>query len=311
MPANATPHYVGLDIAKDQLDYCINDTDEGKFPNTAEARARFIQQLLRLRTARVVCEASGGYEKIIVAELLAAGIEVCVAQPGRVRAFAYAEGLLAKTDRIDARLLRRYGEKIALRLAVPTDPAATVLRELLEHRRQLTTQLAEVEGRWGLAGPTLLKLLQRQKTFLQKQLKTVATMIDDHIDHDPDLRAKSERLQQITGVGPVLSATVLAYMPELGQITDAQLSALVGVAPFPKDSGTLHAPRHVRGGRSQVRHVLYMAAVAAARSNPILAAFYQRLLADGKPPKVCLVAVMRKLVCLMNRLIEDPNFVLA
>jgi transposase len=153
--------------------------------------------------------------------------------------------------------------------------------------------------------------LQRQKTFLQKQLKTVATMIDDHIDHDPDLRAKSERLQQITGVGPVLSATVLAYMPELGQITDAQLSALVGVAPFPKDSGTLHAPRHVRGGRSQVRHVLYMAAVAAARSNPILAAFYQRLLADGKPPKVCLVAVMRKLVCLMNRLIEDPNFVLA
>jgi len=176
MPANATPHYVGLDIAKDQLDYCINDTDEGKFPNTAEARARFIQQLLRLRTARVVCEASGGYEKIIVAELLAAGIEVCVAQPGRVRAFAYAEGLLAKTDRIDARLLRRYGEKIALRLAVPTDPAATVLRELLEHRRQLTTQLAEVEGRLGLAGPTLLKLLQRQKTFLQKQLKTVATM---------------------------------------------------------------------------------------------------------------------------------------
>jgi transposase len=311
MPANATPHYVGLDIAKDQLDYCISDTDEGKFPNTAEARARFIQQLLRLRTARVVCEASGGYERIIVAELLAAGIEVCVAQPGRVRAFAYAEGLLAKTDRIDARLLRRYGEKIALRLAVPTDPAATVLRELLEHRRQLTTQLAEVEGRWGLAGPTLLKLLQRQKTFLQKQLKTVATMIDDHIDHDPDLRAKSERLQQITGVGPVLSATVLAYMPELGQITDAQLSALVGVAPFPKDSGTLHAPRHVRGGRSQVRHVLYMAAVAAARSNPILAAFYQRLLADGKPPKVCLVAVMRKLVCLMNRLIEDPNFVLA
>ena len=311
MPANATPHYVGLDIAKDQLDYCISDTDEGKFPNTAEARARFIPQLLRLRTARVVCEASGGYEKVIVAELLAAGLEVCVAQPGRVRAFAYAEGLLAKTDRIDARLLRRYGEKIALRLAVPTDPAATLLRELLEHRRQLTTQLVEVEGRLGLAGPTLRKLLQRQMTFLQKQLKTVETMIDDHIDHDPDLRAKSERLQQITGVGPVLSATVLAYVPELGKIDNAQMAALIGVAPFPKDSGTLHAPRHVRGGRSQVRHVLYMAAVAAARSNPILAAFYQRLLADGKPPKVCLVAVMRKLICLMNRLIEDPDFVLA
>jgi transposase len=311
MPANADPHYVGLDIAKDQLDYCLSDTDEGRFPNTVAARAQFIKQLLSLRTARVVCEASGGYEKIIVAELLAAGLEVCVVQPGRVRAFAYAEGLLAKTDRIDARLLRRFGQKIAPRLAVPTDPAATTLRELLEHRRQLTTQLTEVEGRLALAGATLRKLLLRQKTFLQKQLKMVETMIDDHIDHDPDLRAKSERLQQITGVGPVLSATVLAYMPELGQITDAQLSALVGVAPFSKDSGLLHAPRHVRGGRSQVRHVLYMAAVSAARSNPILTAFYQRLLDDGKPAKVCLVAVMRKLVCLMNRLIQDPDFVLA
>lgn len=311
MPANATPHYVGLDIAKDQLDYCISDTDEGRFPNTTPARAAFIAQLKLLRTARVVCEASGGYEKIVVAELLAAGIEVCVVQPGRVRAFAYAEGLLAKTDRIDARLLRRYGEKITLRLAVPADPAATILRELLEHRRQLTTQLTEVEGRLALAGSTLRKLLQRQRTFLQKQIATVETMIDEHIDHDPDLRAKSTRLQQITGVGPVLSATILAYVPELGQIAAAQLSALIGVAPYPKDSGTTHGPRHVRGGRWQVRNVLYMAAVTAARSNPILAALYQRLLARGKPAKVCLVAVMRKLVGLMNRLIQDPDFVLA
>jgi transposase len=165
MPATATPHYVGLDIAKDQLDYCISETDEGFFSNTPESRAGFIKQLLLLGTARVVCEASGGYEKIIVAELLAAGIEVCVVQPGRVRAFAYAEGLLAKTDRIDARLLRRYGEKIAPRLAVPTDAAAATLRELIEHRRQLTTQQSEVDGRLALAGPTLRKLLQRQKTF--------------------------------------------------------------------------------------------------------------------------------------------------
>ena len=311
MPAKAEPHYVGLDIAKDQLDYCINDAAEGRTPNTPEARAGFIEKLKLLGTARVICEASGGYEKIVVAELLAAGIEMCVVQPGRVRAFAYAEGLLAKTDRIDARLLRRYGEKIAPRLAVPTDAATATLRELIEHRRQLTTQLSEVEGRLALAGPTLRKLLQRQKTFLQKQLKSVDAMIGDHINHDPDLRSKSERLQQVTGVGPVLSATLLAYVPELGKIESAQLSALIGVAPYPKDSGTMHAPRHVRGGRAQVRHVLYMAAVSAARSNPILAAFYQRLLANGKPAKVCLIAVMRKMVCLMNRLIKDPDFVLA
>ena len=311
MPANATPHYVGLDISKDLLDYCISDTNEGRFPNTAQARAAFIEKLKPLCTVRVVCEASGGYEKIVVAELLSAGLEVCVVQPGRVRAFAHAEGLLAKTDRIDARLLRRYGEKIALRLAVPTDPALATLRELIEHRRQLTTQLVEVEGRLALAGPTLHKLLDRQKSFLKKQIATVDAMIDKHIDQDPDLRSSSERLQQLTGVGRVLSSTVLAYVPELGKIEDAQLSALVGVAPFPKDSGKTQAPRHVRGGRSQVRHVLYMAAVSAARSNPILAAFYQRLRANGKPAKVCLVAVMRKMLCLMNRLIQDPDFVLA
>lgn len=259
----------------------------------------------------MVCEASGGYEKVIVAELLAAGIEVCVVQPGRVRAFAYAEGLLAKTDKIDARLLRRYGQKVQLRLAQPTDSSLTVLRELLEHRRALTTQLTEVEGRLPLAGATLAKLLGRQRTFLEKQILEVEKMIRAHIDNDPDLRDKDRRLQQIKGVGWVLSATLLAYVPELGKIDSAQLSALIGVAPHPKDSAKNHAPRHIRGGRSQVRHVLYMAAVSASRSNPILSAFYHRLKANGKPPMVCLVAVMRKMVCLMNHLIQDPNFALA
>jgi transposase len=311
MPAKAEPHYVGLDIAKDQLDYCWSEDEEGRLGNTPAERARFSQQLRARPGARVICEASGGYEKLIVAELLEAGVEVCVVQPGRVRAFAYAEGLLAKTDLIDARLLRRYGEKITPRLAVPSDPAAAVLRELLEHRRQLTTQLSELEGRVPLAGATLRTLLQRQGTFLKKQLAQVDKMIDRHIHDDPDLRTKSERLQQITGVGRVLSATILAYVPELGSIESAQLSALIGVAPFARDSGQTRTPRHVRGGRGPVRHVLYMAAVSAARSNPILSVFYQRLRSAGKPAKVCLVAVMRKLLCLMNRLIQKPNFVLA
>ena len=136
-------------------------------------------------------------------------------------------------------------------------------------------------------------------------------MLRQHIDHDPDLHNKSERLQQLKGVGPILASTLLAYVPELGKIESSQLSALIGVAPHPKDSGKIRAPRHVRGGRPQVRHVLYMAAVCASRANPILAAFYQRLRANGKPPMVCLIAVMRKMVCLMNRLIQNPDFVLA
>jgi transposase len=308
MPAKLPPTYVGLDISSDQLDYNWSDTEEGRWAYTTEGIAGLIKQLQGLVHARVICEASGGYEKRIVAELLQAGIEVCVVQPGRVRALAHAEGLMAKTDRIDARLLRRFGEKIQVRLAVPSDPALTTLRELLEHRRQLTTQLTEVSGRLPLAGQTLRKLLEKQRSFLEKQIAEVERMIKDHIDHHPDLKTKSDRLQEINGVGPVLSATVLAYVPELGQIESNQLSALIGVAPHPVDSGQRRGPRHVRAGRAQVRHVLYMAAVCAARTNPILSAFYQRLRANGKPAKVCLVAVMRKLVHLMNKLILNPNF---
>jgi transposase len=311
MPEKIEPDYVGLDIAAARLDYCLNETEEGDCPNDADGHRRLIVRLKELPHPRVICEASGGYEKIVVAELLKAGIEVCVVQPARVRALAYAEGLLAKTDRIDARLLRRYAQKVELRLAVPVDAAVALLRELLEHRRQLTTQLSEVEGRLPLAGPTFKKLLQRQETFLRKQIEQVEKMIRQHIDDDPDLRGKSERLQQVKGVGPILASTLLAYVPELGTIESPQLSALIGVAPHPKDSGKTRAPRHIRGGRPQVRHVLYMAAVCASRRNPILAAFYQRLKAKGKPPMVCLIAVMRKMVCLMNRLIQDPHFVLA
>jgi len=311
MPENAEPDYVGVDIAAERLDYCVNETTEGSLPNSSTGQAELIAKVKRLPHPRVICEASGGYEKLVVAELLAGGIEVCVVQPGRVRAFAYAEGLLAKTDRIDARLLRRYAQKVQLRLAVPVDAVLATLRELLDHRRALTTQLSEVEGRLPLAGATLAKLLGRQRTFLKKQIEQVEKTLRCHIDNDPDLRGKSERLQQIKGVGPILASTLLAFVPELGKIKSSQLSALIGVAPHPKDSGKSHAPRHVRGGRSPVRHVLYMAAVCAARCNPILAAFYQRLKANGKPAKVCLVAVMRKMVCLMNRLISDPNFTLA
>lgn len=311
MPDNTEPNYVGVDIAAERLDYCVNETDEGHYPNSSIGRAELIAKVKRLPRPRIICEASGGYEKLVVAELLAAGIEVCVVQPARVRALAYAEGLLAKTDKIDARLLRRYGQKVPLRLAVPVDASLATLRELLEHRRALTTQLSEVEGRLPLAGATLAKLLGRQRTFLKKQIEQVEKTLRRHIDDEPDLRSKSERLQQIKGVGPILAATLLAYVPELGKIKSAQLSALIGVAPHPKDSGKNRAPRHVRGGRSQVRHVLYMAAVCAVRFNPILAAFYQRLKANGKPSCVGLVAVMRKMVCLMNRLIQDPNFALA
>lgn len=311
MPENTTPHYVGLDVGKDKLDYCIDERTEGSCTNDLPGRTGLIKQLTGLKMARVICEASGGYERLVVAQMLEAGLEVCVVQPARVRAYANAEGLLAKTDRIDARLLRRFGEKMSPRLAVPVDEVRATLRELIEHRRQLTTQYVEIQERRRLAGKTLGKLLQHQGTFIKKQIEAVERMIEEYVDKDPDLRSKSERLQQVKGIGPILAATTLAYVPELGELSNAELSALIGVAPYAKDSCTITGRRHCRGGRAQVRHVLYMAAVSAARSNPILGGFYQRLLLKGKPAKVCIIAVMRKMACLMNRLISDPYFKLA
>ncbi len=311
MPDTAEPHYVGLEIAKAQLDYAVNDKEVAQVANTTEGHTQLIVVLRRLRHPRVVCEASGGYERLVVAALLAAGIEVCVVPAGRARSFADSEGLLAKTDRIDALMLRRYGRSVKLRLAVPEDPLCTELRDLLDRRRDLLERLSVVQCQQETARPTLVRYLKREQRFLEKELQALQHQIEKHIDRDPTLKQKYERLQEMKGVGPVLAATLLAYVPELGNLPDATLSALVGVAPFPKDSGKTRFPRHVRGGRAAVRHVLYMAAVCASRSNPILAAFYQRLKAKGKPAKVCLIAVMRKMLTVLNRLLAKPNFVLA
>ena len=305
------PSYVGLDVSKDRLDYTLDGTTVAQVPNTSAGQAALLKVLTACVQPRVVCEASGGYERALVVALLQAGVEVCVVQPGRVRAFAQAEGLLAKTDQLDARLLRRFGQQLQPRLQVPASPAATVLRELLDHRRQLTDQRVAVESRLSLAGPVMTGLLRRQLEFLAKQLAAVEKLIAEQIDRDPDLRQKSRRLQELAGVGPVLAATLLAYVPELGQVESPRLAALVGVAPYARDSGSSQRPRHVRGGRGAVRHVLYMAAVAATQYNPVLRAFYERLRAKGKPAKVALVAVMRRMLAVLNRLIADPKFQLA
>jgi transposase len=307
-PKKAT--YAGVDVSKDRLDYALPDQRWGHVPNTAGGHEQLLELLREHPGVRVICESTGGYERAMIAALVQAGVEACLVQPARVRAFAHAEGLLAKTDRIDAALLRRFGETMRPRLVVPENPAAATLRELLEHRRALSDQLVAVQNRLELAGTTLRKLLGRQQTFLKKELASVEAMIEVHIAQDPDLRGKAERLQQMQGVGPVLAATLLAYVPELGQIESAQLSALLGVAPFARDSGTSSKRRHVRGGRAVVRHVLYMAAVAASRFNPVLSVFYRRLVAAGKPKMVCLVAVMRKMLGVLNKLIADPQFAL-
>jgi len=303
--------YVGLDVSKDRLDYTVDGERCHHVSNTEIGLRKLTAELSRLDPpARVVCEATGGYERAAVAALLMAKLEVCVVNPGRVRAYAQAEGLLAKTDKLDARLLKRFGERVRPRLHAPMDEAAVTLRELLEYRRQTSDQLVAVRNRMELAGKVLRPLLQTQARFLEEKLAEADRLIREHIEHDDNLRDKAQRLRQLNGVGPVLAATLLAYVPELGHIEDKSLSSLVGVAPFARDSGNTNRKRRVRGGRSVVRHVLYMAAVAAIKHNRLLGEFYQRLRNAGKPACVALVAVMRKMLGVLNRLLADPHFIL-
>lgn len=303
--------FVGLDISKARLDIHISGKHHEE-RNTPEGHAAFIKHLHPLHRHRVICEATGGYETAVVAALLAADIEVRVVQPARVRHFANAKGWLAKNDRIDARLLAAFGENIRPRLEVPTSPESIRLREMLDYRRITGDQITGLNNRLGLASGYLRERLEARITALEADFKSVEKAIAGHIAADVDLAAKARRMTQLKGVGPVLAATVLAYLPELGKIEDKMVASLVGVAPHPKDSGTSKFRRRVSGGRGQVRNVLYMAAISGARSNPLLKAFYERLKNDkGKPHKVAIVAVMRKMLIVLNKLLANPQFSLA
>lgn len=308
---NPNPTFVGLDISKARLDTHVSGRHR-EDANQKEGHATLIGHLLTLSRPRVICEATGGYEKAVVAALLAAGIEVCVVHPARVRSFACARGLLAKNDRIDAELLSSFGETMNPELELPTTPELVRLREMIDFRRITSESISEARTRIELATGYLKENLQARIEALKADFKKVEKDIASHVATHPELDTKARRMRELCGVGPVLAATLLAYLPEIGGTDEKKIASLVGVAPHPKDSGTTKARRRVIGGRSQVRNVLYMAAVAGARSNPILKKFYDRLRTEkGKPHKVAIVAVMRKMICVINKLLLDPQFSLA
>jgi transposase len=302
--------YVSLDISKARLDYAIAGQSCRQVPNTATGITKLISRIRPLPGVRVVCEASGGYERRLLAQLHAERLPVCRLQPGRVRHFARAEGTLAKTDRIDVGVIYRYACSMNPRVEQPPAPEVTALRELMDYRRHLVEQRTQTGHRLETAGETLRPLLQRQHAQLEAEVAEADKLLAQHLREHPALSIKAARLQELQGVGPVLATTLLAYLPELGHEDDKRIAALVGVAPYAHDSGETSGPRHARGGRIEVRNVLYMAAVSASQHNPVLAAFHQRLLDSGKPSKVCLTAVMRKMITVLNRMLRDPHFTL-
>ncbi|HWC60070.1 MAG TPA: IS110 family transposase [Verrucomicrobiae bacterium] len=303
--------YVGLDVAKSSLQL---DVAGKSFPltNDSAGHTQLLKLLSRHCRAHVVCEATGGYERPVVRILHAAAQPVSIVEAGRVRNFAKAKGLRAKTDPIDAAILSEYGRTFTPAATLAPSATQARLNELSQRRLQLIeARIAETNR----AAHYTDKLLQRQtrqlQKLLEKQIASCDTAIAELIAADPDLKVRAQRLDDIPGVGLVTAATVLAQVPELGKLSDHAAAALVGVAPYNRDSGAQTGNRHITGGRKIARRALYMAALSAVQFDPILKAFYLRLRTAGKKPKVALVAAMRKLVILMNRLLKNPQFQLA
>jgi transposase len=312
MNKNQEITYVGVDVAKLTIEVATHSTKSLSLPNELVGHQKLVSWLKKLeKPVRIVCEATGGYEKNMMLVLMGAGFEVCRVNPRRVRLLALSLGRIAKTDPIDARLLAEYGRIAQPRVTESLPPSNEKLRAFFDRRQQLV-ELRVMEGnRLQTADDTLRPLIHQMIGFLEKQITTIEQLIDEHIEADTVLKTKIARMEKIKGVGRVTSTVLLAHLPELGTLDRRQVAALAGVAPFNRDSGPVQAKRFITGGRAEVRKILYMAATAAARFNHILKAFYNRLIANGKKPKVAIVAVMRKLIILLNQILKNPSFSLA
>lgn len=308
MSAQDCPLYIGVDVAK--LSLAIQFPDRLRSTaNTPAAHTALIADFKRLGAVHVVCESTGGYERALVLALHAAGIAVSAINARQIRDFARACGHLAKTDDLDATIIRDYGCRLQPRPDPAPAPGEPEFADLIRARQDLVALITdEINRREHARLPALLKLSHSRQRHLEKQLASLDALIDAHVSAQADLAAKTERLQQVCGVGRVTALTVVALMPELGTLRDNEAAALAGVAPMNRDSGQHRGQRHIHGGRAALRRVLYMAALTATVHNPILKAFYHRLRQKGKPAKLALTAVMRKLIILLNRLVKNPAF---
>lgn len=299
--------FIGIDVAKDQLDVHVFPSDEAfAVARTGEGLAALIERLGPLEPHLVVLEATGGFELTVAAALVAARIPLAVVNPRQIRDFARATGQLAKTDALDAKVIARFAAKVQPEPRPVPDEQARALGELVARRRQVIEMMvAERNRRRQLSSRRLLKSVDRLLAVLQKELTELNRDIGEGIRGTPAWRERDELLRSVPGVGNIVARTLIADLPELGRLDRKQIAALVGIAPLNRDSGKMRGKRTTWGGRAKVRCVLYMAALVASRRNPVLAAFYQRLLRAGKAKKLALTAVMRKLLTILNAMVRD------
>ena len=302
--------FVGIDVSKAMLDVAIVPTAEKwSVSNSAEGMQQLIQRLRELSPVLVVLEASGGFERRAVAALAGAAVPVVAVNPRQVRDFAKATGHLAKTDAIDAAVLALFAERIRPEPRPLRDAEAQELEALVVRRRQVVDMITAEKNRLSAAPPSKRVRTAIGKTikWLQAQLNEIDSDLDKTVKSSPAWREKEDLLRTVPGVGKVLSRTLLSLVPELGTLGRKQLAALIGVAPLNHDSGAHRGRRRIWGGRAHVRAVLYMGTLVAARHNPTIRAFHQRLIAAGKLPKVALVACMHKLLSILNAMIRAKS----
>ncbi len=303
-----TAPVIGIDIAKTEC--AVAGHPRGPrwtVPHTEAGIQALTARLQALAPTLVVCEATGGLETALVGALAAAGLPVVVVNPRQVRDFARATGQLAKTDALDAALLARFGAVVQPAVRPVPDAATQTLGALVTRRRQLVDMLTAERNRLGSAPRVLHRELRTHIAWLERRLARMDADLGTALRASPVWRTQDDLLQSVPGVGPILSATLLADLPELGTLSRHAIAALVGVAPVARDSGAFRGRRRIWGGRAAVRAVLYMATLAAVRCNPVLGAFYRRLTEAGKLPKVALTACMRKLLTILNAMVKHQT----
>lgn len=298
--------FVGIDVSKETLQVAVVPSGEQwTSPQTPGALDQLLTRLQALHPKIIVIEATGGYERAVVAAGAATQLPVAVVNPRQVRAFAVALGQAAKTDAIDAVVLAQFAERVRPPVRSLPDADTQALAALVARRRQLLDMLtAERQRLEQAATPAVRRSVRQHVQWLERRVRDVDDDIGTTIERSPVWRVHEDRLRSVPGIGPVVARTLLAELPELGHLDRRAIAALVGVAPFNRDSGRWRGRRMIAGGRAPVRAVLYMAALAATRHNATLRAYYQRLRLAGKPAKVALVAVMRKLLTIVNAMVK-------
>jgi len=297
--------FIGIDVSKTRLDCCAYPVeDRWSVSNDETGFSNLIVRLEKMAVKLIVLEATGGLQIAATAALAAAGLPVVVVNPRQVREYARAKGILAKTDRIDARVLAMFAEAIKPQIRPLHDEATLELQSLQVRRHQLITMIVAEKNRLTTARKHVRRQIDQHIRWLEQRLTELENDIETTVRSSPLWKENSDLLKSITGIGSNTSAMLLATLPELGTLSNRQITALVGLAPFNRDSGQFRGKRMIQGGRARVRTALYMPTLAAIRHNPIIRGFYTRLIQAGKPPKVAITACMRKLLTILNAIIR-------